>query len=72
MLCERVFDKLGILLYQSVQFLYPDRDESPCPQGSAACLTSSSGSFDMGQPVQQLELISNDKYVLFFCTIYDI
>lgn len=38
-----------------------DRDESSCPQGSAACLKTSSGSFDMGHPAQQLELISNDK-----------
>uniref|UniRef100_A0A8C1Z5G4 Insulin-like growth factor 2 receptor n=1 Tax=Cyprinus carpio TaxID=7962 RepID=A0A8C1Z5G4_CYPCA len=33
-------------------------------QGSAACLTTGDGSFNMGQPGHQLELLSNDKYVL--------
>uniref|UniRef100_A0A672PLU1 Cation-independent mannose-6-phosphate receptor-like n=1 Tax=Sinocyclocheilus grahami TaxID=75366 RepID=A0A672PLU1_SINGR len=41
-----------------------NRAGSLCPEGSAACLTSGDGSFDMGQPVHQLELLSNDKYVL--------
>uniref|UniRef100_A0A8C1GAT4 Insulin-like growth factor 2 receptor n=1 Tax=Cyprinus carpio TaxID=7962 RepID=A0A8C1GAT4_CYPCA len=35
-----------------------------CPEGSAACLTTGDGSFNMGQPGHQLELLSNDKYVL--------
>ncbi|XP_056125524.1 cation-independent mannose-6-phosphate receptor [Rhinichthys klamathensis goyatoka] len=34
---------------------------SVCPEGSAACLISGKDSFDMGQPVHQLELLSNDK-----------
>lgn len=40
-----------------------NRAGSTCPEGSAACLTHTSGkgSFDMGQPVHQLELLSNDK-----------
>uniref|UniRef100_A0A8C2IVC6 Insulin-like growth factor 2 receptor n=1 Tax=Cyprinus carpio TaxID=7962 RepID=A0A8C2IVC6_CYPCA len=32
-----------------------------CPEGSAACLTTGDGSFNMGQPGHQLELLSNDK-----------
>uniref|UniRef100_A0A673MU85 Cation-independent mannose-6-phosphate receptor-like n=1 Tax=Sinocyclocheilus rhinocerous TaxID=307959 RepID=A0A673MU85_9TELE len=36
-----------------------------CPEGSAACLTSGKDSFDMGQPVHQLELLSNDKYLRY-------
>ncbi|XP_051500970.1 cation-independent mannose-6-phosphate receptor-like [Myxocyprinus asiaticus] len=41
-----------------------NRAGSLCPEGSAACLTSSKDSFDMGQPVSQLELLSNDKLKL--------
>ncbi len=44
--------------------VHPDRAGSSCPEGSAACLTSGKDSFDMGQPVHQLELLSNDKYVM--------
>ncbi|TRY58198.1 hypothetical protein DNTS_017409 [Danionella cerebrum] len=41
-----------------------NRAGSSCPDGSAACLIQTAGkpSFDMGQPVHQLELVSNDKY----------
>ncbi|XP_067097484.1 cation-independent mannose-6-phosphate receptor [Osmerus mordax] len=38
-----------------------NRSQSPCPEGSAACLTSSKGSFSMGLPTHQLELLSNDR-----------
>ncbi|XP_050994418.1 LOW QUALITY PROTEIN: cation-independent mannose-6-phosphate receptor [Labeo rohita] len=38
-----------------------NRPGSPCPEGSAACFTSGEGSFNMGQPVNQLKLLSNDK-----------
>uniref|UniRef100_A0A8C2IXB6 Insulin-like growth factor 2 receptor n=1 Tax=Cyprinus carpio TaxID=7962 RepID=A0A8C2IXB6_CYPCA len=41
-----------------------NRAGSLCPEGSAACLTTGDGSFNMGQPGHQLELLSNDKYVL--------
>lgn len=34
-----------------------------CPEGSAACLVNSHGSFDMGFPTKQLELLSNDRYL---------
>lgn len=40
----------------------PDRQESHCPAGSAACLTTSKGSFSMGLPTTQLELASSDRY----------
>ncbi|XP_056620153.1 cation-independent mannose-6-phosphate receptor isoform X2 [Triplophysa dalaica] len=49
-----------------------NRDGSRCPEGSAACHTSSKGSFDMGQPVQQLELLSNDKLRLRYEGVKDI
>uniref|UniRef100_A0A667ZHY3 Insulin-like growth factor 2 receptor n=1 Tax=Myripristis murdjan TaxID=586833 RepID=A0A667ZHY3_9TELE len=32
-----------------------------CPQGSAACLNTSHGSYNMGSPTQQLELVSSDR-----------
>ncbi|XP_056150610.1 cation-independent mannose-6-phosphate receptor [Lampris incognitus] len=38
-----------------------NRPDSPCPDGSAACLTTSQGSYDMGSPTQQLELVSSDR-----------
>ncbi|XP_071019066.1 cation-independent mannose-6-phosphate receptor-like [Oncorhynchus clarkii lewisi] len=38
-----------------------NRPESPCPAGSAACLTTSNGSFSMGLPTTQLELIFKDR-----------
>lgn len=34
-----------------------------CPKGSAACLVSSQGAFDMGSPSTPLELLSNDRYL---------
>uniref|UniRef100_A0A673X295 Insulin-like growth factor 2 receptor n=1 Tax=Salmo trutta TaxID=8032 RepID=A0A673X295_SALTR len=39
-----------------------NRPESHCPAGSAACLTTSKGSFSMGLPTTQLELASSDRY----------
>uniref|UniRef100_A0A8C1XXP6 Insulin-like growth factor 2 receptor n=1 Tax=Cyprinus carpio TaxID=7962 RepID=A0A8C1XXP6_CYPCA len=41
-----------------------NRAGSSCPEESAACLTSGKDSFDMGQPVHQIELLSNDKLKL--------
>ncbi|XP_029607760.1 cation-independent mannose-6-phosphate receptor [Salmo trutta] len=38
-----------------------NRPESHCPAGSAACLTTSKGSFSMGLPTTQLELASSDR-----------
>uniref|UniRef100_A0A4W5NI57 Insulin-like growth factor 2 receptor n=1 Tax=Hucho hucho TaxID=62062 RepID=A0A4W5NI57_9TELE len=38
-----------------------NRPESHCPVGSAACLTTSKGSFSMGLPTTQLELASSDR-----------
>ncbi|TWW69178.1 cation-independent mannose-6-phosphate receptor isoform X1 [Takifugu flavidus] len=32
-----------------------------CPEGSAACLVTSQGSFNMGFPKKRLELLSNDR-----------
>ncbi|XP_030627174.1 cation-independent mannose-6-phosphate receptor [Chanos chanos] len=38
-----------------------NRPESACPEGSAACVTNSKGSFSMGEPSSQLELLSSDR-----------
>ncbi|XP_029532637.1 cation-independent mannose-6-phosphate receptor [Oncorhynchus nerka] len=38
-----------------------NRPGSLCPAGSAACLTTSKGSFSMGLPTTQLELESSDR-----------
>ncbi|KAM4632802.1 LOW QUALITY PROTEIN: cation-independent mannose-6-phosphate receptor [Polymixia lowei] len=38
-----------------------NRPESSCTEGSAACLTTSQGSYDMGHPTLQLELVSSDR-----------
>uniref|UniRef100_A0A3Q3MKC2 Insulin-like growth factor 2 receptor n=1 Tax=Mastacembelus armatus TaxID=205130 RepID=A0A3Q3MKC2_9TELE len=35
-----------------------------CPQGSAACLITSQGSYNMGSPTEGLELLSSDRYCL--------
>lgn len=40
-----------------------DLPDKSCPEGSAACLVSSQGSFNMGFPTKQLELLSNDRYL---------
>uniref|UniRef100_A0A3B4B5Q6 MRH domain-containing protein n=1 Tax=Periophthalmus magnuspinnatus TaxID=409849 RepID=A0A3B4B5Q6_9GOBI len=42
--------------------LLPDKS---CPQGSAACLITSQGAFDMGSPTTQLELLSNDLRIQY-------
>ncbi|KAL6096173.1 igf2r [Pungitius sinensis] len=39
----------------------PDKS---CPEGSAACLVTSHGSYNMGSPTTQLELSSNDRLTL--------
>ncbi|XP_070781683.1 cation-independent mannose-6-phosphate receptor [Enoplosus armatus] len=38
-----------------------DRPDKSCPEGSAACLITSNGSYNMGSPTQQLELVSSDR-----------
>ncbi|KAF7662089.1 hypothetical protein LDENG_00246530 [Lucifuga dentata] len=37
------------------------RPQASCPEGSAACLVTSQGSYNMGSPTKQLELLSNDR-----------
>uniref|UniRef100_A0A8C4YYE4 Insulin-like growth factor 2 receptor n=1 Tax=Gadus morhua TaxID=8049 RepID=A0A8C4YYE4_GADMO len=37
-----------------------------CPSGSAACLTDSDGTYDMGSPSQQLELVADDRLQLHY------
>lgn len=39
-----------------------DMPDKSCPAESAACLITSEGSFNMGSPSNQLELLSNDRY----------
>uniref|UniRef100_A0A6Q2XKG2 Insulin-like growth factor 2 receptor n=1 Tax=Esox lucius TaxID=8010 RepID=A0A6Q2XKG2_ESOLU len=41
-----------------------NRPESPCPADSAACLTRANGSYSMGFPKTQLELVSSDRLQL--------
>uniref|UniRef100_UPI003AAAD5C6 cation-independent mannose-6-phosphate receptor isoform X1 n=2 Tax=Centroberyx gerrardi TaxID=166262 RepID=UPI003AAAD5C6 len=38
-----------------------NRADKPCPEGSAACLTTSHGTYSMGSPTKQLELVSSDR-----------
>lgn len=38
-----------------------DIPDKSCPQGTAACLVTGHGSFDMGSPTGPLELLSNDR-----------
>ncbi|KAF1376907.1 hypothetical protein PFLUV_G00216350 [Perca fluviatilis] len=38
-----------------------NRPNQTCPEGSAACLVTSQGSYNMGSPTRQLELLSNDR-----------
>ncbi|XP_031437958.2 cation-independent mannose-6-phosphate receptor, partial [Clupea harengus] len=38
--------------------------QSACPEGSAACLTTKGGSYNMGFPSSQLELVDNDRLKL--------
>ncbi|XP_053300759.1 cation-independent mannose-6-phosphate receptor [Pleuronectes platessa] len=35
--------------------------DKPCPEGSAACLVTSQGSFSMGSPTKPLELVDSDS-----------
>lgn len=39
-----------------------DMPDKSCPSGSAACLITSEGSFSMGSPSSQLELLSSERY----------
>ncbi|KAK9531251.1 hypothetical protein VZT92_010686 [Zoarces viviparus] len=43
-----------------------NRPDKSCPEGSAACLVTSHGSYDMGSPTAQLELLSNDRLKLHY------
>ncbi|XP_032398409.1 cation-independent mannose-6-phosphate receptor isoform X1 [Etheostoma spectabile] len=38
-----------------------NRPDKPCPEGSAACLVTSQGSYNMGSPTRPLELLSSDR-----------
>ncbi|KAM9840298.1 cation-independent mannose-6-phosphate receptor [Aulostomus maculatus] len=38
--------------------------DQPCPEGSAACLVTASGSYNMGSPTKPLELVSSDSLKL--------
>lgn len=38
-----------------------NKPDKSCPEGSAACLVTSHGSFNMGSPNKQLELLSSDR-----------
>ncbi|KAL0967415.1 hypothetical protein UPYG_G00251950 [Umbra pygmaea] len=38
-----------------------NRPQSPCPLSSAACLTTANGSYSMGVPKAQLQLVSSDR-----------
>ncbi|XP_049445309.1 cation-independent mannose-6-phosphate receptor isoform X1 [Epinephelus fuscoguttatus] len=38
-----------------------NRPDKSCPEESAACLVTSQGSYNMGSPTGQLELLSNDR-----------
>ncbi|TDH00702.1 hypothetical protein EPR50_G00191090 [Perca flavescens] len=38
-----------------------NRPNQTCPEDSAACLVTSQGSYNMGSPTRQLELLSNDR-----------
>lgn len=44
-----------------------DLPDKRCPEGSAACLVTSDGTYNMGSPSQQLELVSSDRYLLHVC-----
>lgn len=49
-----------------------DRPDSPdCPAGSAACVVTTHGSFNMGSPTKQLELLSSDRYLHDECYTRD-
>uniref|UniRef100_A0A8C9ZNR3 Insulin-like growth factor 2 receptor n=1 Tax=Sander lucioperca TaxID=283035 RepID=A0A8C9ZNR3_SANLU len=41
-----------------------NQPNTSCPVDSAACLVTSQGSYNMGSPTRQLELLSNDRYLL--------
>ncbi|XP_035535041.1 cation-independent mannose-6-phosphate receptor isoform X1 [Morone saxatilis] len=38
-----------------------NRPDKSCPEDSAACLVTSQGSYNMGSPTSQLELVSSDR-----------
>lgn len=42
---------------------FSDMPGKSCPEGSAACLVTNQGSFNMGFPKKRLELLSNDRYL---------
>uniref|UniRef100_A0A8C2ZCN4 Insulin-like growth factor 2 receptor n=1 Tax=Cyclopterus lumpus TaxID=8103 RepID=A0A8C2ZCN4_CYCLU len=43
-----------------------NRPDKSCPEGSAACLVTTQGSYNMGSPTTQLELLSNDRLKLHY------
>lgn len=43
--------------------LPPALPDKHCSEESAACLVTSHGSFNMGVPTKELELLSSDRYV---------
>ncbi|XP_056283695.1 cation-independent mannose-6-phosphate receptor [Pseudoliparis swirei] len=43
-----------------------NRPDKSCPEGSAACLVTAHGSYNMGSPTTQLELLSNDRLKLHY------
>ncbi|KAI9547306.1 hypothetical protein NQZ68_018529 [Dissostichus eleginoides] len=43
-----------------------NRPDDSCAEGSAACLVTSHGSYDMGSPTAQLELLSNERLRLTY------
>ncbi|XP_028809164.1 cation-independent mannose-6-phosphate receptor isoform X2 [Denticeps clupeoides] len=49
-----------------------NRPQSACPEGSAACLTTSKGSFNMGFPSSPPELVSRDRLQLRYEGVTDI
>lgn len=46
-----------------------DIPDKSCPQGSAACLITSQGAFDMGSPTNALELLSDDRLKLQYLAV---
>uniref|UniRef100_A0A673C0F7 Insulin-like growth factor 2 receptor n=1 Tax=Sphaeramia orbicularis TaxID=375764 RepID=A0A673C0F7_9TELE len=42
-----------------------------CPEGTAACLVTSHGSYDMGSPTSRLEMLSSDRLRLHYETTTD-
>lgn len=52
---------LWMLVVFNLLLCSSDLPGKSCPEGSAACVVKSQGSFDMGFPTKPLELVSNDR-----------